>query len=194
MHKRRRNGGEEPGDGKRDRGPSADPEAVARTIVLTKLTTRARSRHELSVALAEREVPPDVADRVLDRFAELGLVDDEAFAKAWVESRQSYRGLSRRALSMELHRKGIDSEIAAESLQAIDDDAEYAASLRLVQKKMRSTRSVDERARWRQLVGVLARKGYSPALCMRVVADALAEESATDEPSTAQVVPRTARR
>lgn len=176
MARRRGLGREEPSGDGRDRGPVADPDSVARTIVLNKLTTRARSRSELADALREREVPDDVAARVLDRFTELGLVDDAAFARAWVESRQATRALSRRALSSELYRKGVDSEIVAETLADVDDDSEYAAARQLVLKKLRSTRTVDEKARWRQLVGLLARRGYSSALAMRVVADALRDD------------------
>jgi regulatory protein len=161
----------------------ADPESVARTIVLTKLTARARSRQELADALAERGVPGDVADRVLERFTDVGLVDDSAFAKAWVESRQASRGLSRRALGMELRRKGVDAETVEESLETIDDEAEYDAARLLVEKKLRSTRNAEPQARWRQLVGLLARRGYSPGLSMRVVKDVLASD-AEDAPSS----------
>ena len=95
-------------DCSRDLGPEADPESVARKILLDQLTGQARSRKELSDKLASRNVPDDVATRLLDRFEEVGLVDDEAFARAWVESRQRGRGLARRALQQELRRKGID--------------------------------------------------------------------------------------
>jgi regulatory protein len=159
-----------------DRGPMADPESVARTIVLTKLTARARSRQELADALTERGVPDEVAARVLDRFGDVGLVDDAAFAKAWVESRQASRGLSRRALGLELRRKGVDAETVEESLESIDDETEYDAARALVEKKLRSTRNAEPQARWRQLVGLLARRGYSPGLSMRVVKDLLASE------------------
>jgi len=173
MAARRRPGREEPADAAVDRGPVADPESVARTIVLTKLTARARSRQELADALRQRDVPDEVASRVLDRFGEVGLVDDAAFARAWVESRQVSRGLSRRALALELKRKGIDGETVEESLATIDEDAERDAAHDLVAKKLRSVRNADPQKQWRQLVGLLARRGYSPALSMRVVAEAL---------------------
>jgi regulatory protein len=162
---------------------------VARTIVLNKLTARAQSRQELADALAQRGVPADVAGQVLDRFGEVGLVDDAAFAKAWVESRQASRGLSRRALGLELRRRGVDSEIVADSLASIDDDTEYDAARALVVKKLRSTRNADPQARWRQLVGQLARRGYSPGLAMRVVGDVLKSEAESPGPSGADEVP-----
>ena len=174
----RRKGREEPADATAvDRGPQADPDSVARTIVLTKLTAQARSRQELADALAARDVPAEVAQRVLDRFTDVGLVDDAAFAKAWVESRHASRGLSRRALADELRRKGVDDELVQESLQDVDDESEYDAARSLVEKKARSTRTPDPRAQWRQLVGLLARRGYSFALASRVVADVLADNA-----------------
>lgn len=182
MGRRRRFGREEPTGSAVDRGPDADPESVARTIVLTKLTTRARSRHELADALSQRQVPDDVAAKVLDRFGEVGLVDDAAFAKAWVEARLSSRGLSRRALAVELRRKGVDPDVVAGSVREIDEETEYAAARALVEKKLRSSRTTDPTAKWRQLVGMLARKGYSAALSMRVVADAVREHDAAQEP------------
>jgi regulatory protein len=186
---RRRPGREEPAGAAVDRGPMADPESVARTIILNKLTARARSRQELADSLAERGVPDEVASRVLDRFGEVGLVDDTAFAKAWVESRQASRGLSRRALALELRRKGVDSEIVADSLAAIDENTEYHAARVLVEKKLRSTRNADPQARWRQLVGLLARRGYSPTLSMRVVGDLLESDEGTLEPPDADELP-----
>ncbi|MEO5661990.1 MAG: regulatory protein RecX, partial [Nocardioides sp.] len=92
-------------------GPDADPEAVARKILLDALTGQARSRKELADKLAKKDVPGELAEQLLDRFAEVGLIDDEAFAKAWIESRQPGKGLARRALAHELRRKGIDDEV-----------------------------------------------------------------------------------
>ena len=80
-------------------GPPADPEAVARKILLDQLTGQARSRKELSDKLAAKNVPGDIATRLLDRFEEVGLIDDEAFARAWIASRQPGKGLARRALA-----------------------------------------------------------------------------------------------
>ena len=74
-------------DPERDLGPEADPESVARTILLNQLTGRARSRKELADKLAGKLVPDEIATRLLDRFEEVGLVDDAAFARLWIDSR-----------------------------------------------------------------------------------------------------------
>jgi regulatory protein len=168
-----RRGREEPADDDRDLGPSADPESVARSILLTKLTSRARSRRELSEALAARDVPQEIADRLLARFERVGLVDDQAFAAAWVESRHRSRGLSRRALSEELRRKGVDREVAQTAASRIDPESEREAALQLAIRKRRSLRSVDEATAFRRLTGMLARKGYPPDVAISVVRQAI---------------------
>lgn len=155
-------------------GPPADPEAVARKILLDQLTGQARSRKELSDKLAAKLVPPDVATRLLDRFSEIGLIDDEAFARAWVASRQPGKGLATRALAQELRRKGIADEVAREALDEIDPaDEEHAARV-LVRKKLRSLSRVDDVTATRRLVGMLARKGYGAGVAFSVVRDELA--------------------
>ena len=102
------NAGVEPPEDPVAGGPDADQEAVARKILLDQLTGQARSRSELAGKLAAKGVPDELAARLLDRFEEVGLVDDQAFARAWVQSRQPGKGLARRALAQELRRKGVD--------------------------------------------------------------------------------------
>lgn len=156
----------------------ADPESAGRKILLDQLTGQARSRKELSDKLAARDVPPEIATRLLDRFEEVGLIDDDAFAKAWIESRQPAesggKGLARRALAQELRRKGIDDEVARAALDEIDPDDEETSARELVRKKLRSLRGVDDTAATRRLVGMLARKGYGSGLAFAVVRDELA--------------------
>ncbi|QIX28735.1 regulatory protein RecX [Nocardioides sp. JQ2195] len=155
-------------------GDEADHEAVARKILLDQLTGQARSRKELADRLARKNVPDDIAVRLLDRFEEVGLVDDEAFARAWIASRQPGKGLARRALAQELRRKGIDDLVAREALDEIDPDDEEAAARRLVRKKLRSMSGLDEVKATRRLVGMLARKGYPPGMTFSVVREELA--------------------
>ncbi|WGX99274.1 regulatory protein RecX [Nocardioides sp. L-11A] len=155
----------------------ADPESVARKILLDQLSIKARSRRELEDRLARRRVPPEVAARLLDRFEEVGLVDDEAFARAWVEGRQRSRGLARTALAVELRRKGVADETAKAVLAEVDPGEEEAAARGLVRKKLRSMRGLDEQVAARRLVGMLARKGYSPGLAYAVVRSELGAEA-----------------
>ena len=158
-------------------GPE-DPEAAARQICLRLLTIEPRSRSQLAEALRRRHIPGPAAEAVLDRFTEAGLIDDPAFARAWVESRHHSRGLSRRALSAELHRRGVADEDVHNAIELVDDDQEAATARRLIAGKVRATRGQPPMARVRKLMGVLARKGYGAALAYRVVREALEAEGA----------------
>ncbi|WP_406203804.1 regulatory protein RecX [Kitasatospora sp. NBC_01560] len=157
----------------------ADPETRARDICLRLLTGAAKSRKQLADALRKREIPDEVAEQVLTRLEEVGLIDDAAFAQAWVESRHAVRGLSRRALAQELRTKGVTGERAEQALAQVDQDDETEAARALVERKLRTTRGLERQARTRRLVGVLARRGYSEGLAYRVVREALDEEAGT---------------
>jgi regulatory protein len=157
-----------------------DPESVARGICLRALTGAPKTRSQLADLLATRGVPEDAAETVLDRFTEVGLIDDAAFARAWVSSRQSGRGLARRALSAELRAKGVDPEVAAEAVEAVDDDDERASARRLVDRKVGAMRRLDRATATRRLMGMLARKGYSGGLAAAVVREALDSADAGD--------------
>jgi regulatory protein len=150
-----------------------DPESVARALCLRALTGAPKTRKQLADLLQRRGVPDEVATAVLDRFGEVGLVDDAAFARMWVTSRQAGRGLARRALRAELHAKGVDAEVAAQAVEHVDVDDERAAARRLVERRARSMQRLDRATATRRLVGMLARKGYSGGLAAAVVRDVL---------------------
>jgi len=144
-------------------------ESFARTILLRRLEDQPRSRAELAEALAKKNVPAETAVELLDRFEEIGLINDADFARQWVQSRQRTRGLAPRVLALELRRKGIDDEIISEVLGELDPADARAAAHRLVQKKLRSMASLDDTTRIRRLTSMLARKGYAPQLAFDVV-------------------------
>ncbi|MCZ3390235.1 MAG: recombination regulator RecX [Actinomycetia bacterium] len=156
------------------REPEADPVEVAKRIVMQQLSVSAKSRHQLAQVLAQRAVPFEAAEVALDRFTELGYIDDAVFARSWVESRQRSRSLAGPALRRELVVKGIDREIIdVVLLECVDDDAERVAAGELVAKKLRSMRGVDADTATRRLVSMLARKGYRPGLAYSVVREQL---------------------
>jgi regulatory protein len=161
------------GGGAKASSPPADPVQQAKEICLRLLTVRPRTRLELAQALARKGIEDDVVEQVLSRFDEVGLVDDAAFADVWVRSRHNLQGLSRRALAMELRRKGVADESAAEALATVDTEAEEERARQLVRKRLRALGSADEAAKIRKLVGMLARKGYSQGLAYRVVKEEL---------------------
>ena len=184
--RRGRRSGSSPDPGEPDAAPPAggppaeddpgDPEQVARSICLQALTGAPKTRQQLADLLDKRGIPDDVAELVLDRFGEVGLIDDAAFARAWVTSRQAGRGLARRALKAELRAKGVDGEVAEEAVALVDDQDEWEAARHLVRRRLPGLRRVDRVTAERRLVGMLARKGYGSGLAAWVVREALDED------------------
>jgi len=155
-----------------------DPESVARIICLRLLTAAPRTKAQLADVLRRRGVPDEAAETVLARFAEVKLIDDAMFARAWVETRHHSRGLAGRALGAELRRRGVAREDIASALEELDPEQEVATARELVARKLPGTSGQPGPARMRRLIGMLARKGYSPSLAYRVVREALEQESA----------------
>ncbi|MFC4497860.1 recombination regulator RecX [Streptomyces ovatisporus] len=174
-------GGEPAAGDAPNEGPEKDPVERARAICLRLLTGTPRTRKQLADALRKREVPDEAAEEVLARFEEVGLIDDVAFAGAWVESRHHSRGLARRALARELRLKGVESGIVDEAVGQLGSEQEADTARALVERKLRSTRGLDQEKRIRRLAGMLARKGYGEGLALRVVRRALEEEGADGE-------------
>lgn len=159
-----------------------DQRQAARNIILRQLSAAPKTRHQLAEKLRSRDIADNVVEEVLDRFEEVELIDDAAFAESWVRSRHRSRGLARRALSMELRQRGIADEDAAHALEQVSDDDEWAAAHDLVRRKlsrMTVPSSTDPESRQqrdrivRRLVGMLSRKGYSPGLAFNVVTTAM---------------------
>ncbi len=124
-------------------------------------------------------MPDDAAEAVLERFTDVGLIDDSAFAAAWVESRHAGRGLAARALRHELSTRGVAPDVVCEAVQSIDVDAETAAARALVERRMARLSGLPRDVQVRRLAGLLARKGYSGGLSAQVIGEAL--RAAADE-------------
>lgn len=176
--------------------PDADPADVARTIVLRALTASAKSRKQLAQKLSERHIPPEVAEAVLDRFEEVQLVDDAAFAEQWVRNRFNTRSLARGALRRELGEKGITGEVAEAALEQLAVEDETEAARELVSRKLTPSNLAlleveggrDKLVR--RLVGQLARKGYSPGMALNIVNQQLdGTEPDDSEVELATVIP-----
>ena len=159
-----------------DSGAEADPEAVARQICLRLLTSAPRTRAQLETALRRRGVPDEAAAAVLARFAEVRLIDDAMFARAWVDSRHHGRGLAGRALGAELRQRGVAQDDIQAALRELDPEQELATARELIARRLAATAGMPVPARMRRLTGVLARKGYAAGLAYRVVREALESE------------------
>ena len=153
--------------------PEPDPHDVARQIVLRQLTMAPRSRAELEQKLAQRGCDPEVAQVVLDRMEEVGLVDDEAYAGMLVRSHRAGRGLARTALRSELRKKGVDAGVIEEAVAELTDEDERAEARRLVDKKLRTMHGLPAPTQARRLAAMLARKGYGSEIAYAVVREAL---------------------
>lgn len=159
----------------------AKREEQAKAVCLRLLTARARTRAELAGQLAKRGYPDDVAERVLDRLGDVGLVDDRDFAQQWVRSRQANARKGKRALIAELRGKGVDDELINETLADVDPGAERTRAEQLVADKLRRERLTDgddDAKVARRLVGMLARRGYGQSMALDVVKVAIANEHA----------------
>jgi regulatory protein len=158
-----------------------DPAAVARSICLRLLTGAARPRAALETALRQRGIPDDVAAGVLDRLTEVGLIDDRAYAEAFVAAKHRDRALGSSALRTELRRKGVDDVTVDAAVRTVDSDAELARAKALIERRVDSAMGNGPVAARRRLVGLLARRGYSAEVSARVVDEALAAYGAEQD-------------
>ena len=173
--RRRRLGREPTGEPESASPPAdADPREVAREIALRRLEQRAHTRAELRTAMLARGTPEAVADELLDRFEQVGLVDDAAFAQAWTASRAGVRHFSRRAVVQELRRKGVDDDLIADATVGIDREAELIGATQVAAAKRKTLVGLAYPVAYRRLAGALARKGYGPDVVPEVVRQALA--------------------
>jgi regulatory protein len=164
----------EPGDAE------PDPESVARSIALRRLAVAPQTRAQLDDAMRRRGVPDETRERVLDRFGEVGLIDDAMFAEAWVESRHAGRGLAKRALAFELRRRGVEPAVVDKAVESLPAQQEEATARALVAGRLAGTRNLEPATRTRRLAGMLARKGYPAGLAFRIVRDALEAEGVSE--------------
>ena len=156
---------------------TSDRDEQARALCLRLLTARARTRAELAGQLTKRGYPAAVCAKVLDRLAEVGLVDDADFAQQLVQSRRANATKGNRALAAELRTKGLDDEVIAKALNGIGAASEHERAVTLVREKLRRENLDGDQAKVaRRLIGMLARRGYGETLCFDVVKTELALE------------------
>ncbi|WP_373689348.1 regulatory protein RecX [Rothia santali] len=171
-----------PADGS-DAGESGDAEYErAKEVVLRQLTASARSRAQLEEKLRSKEVSEATIARILDRYEELGLVDDRQYAEMYVRSRAASRKLARPALRRELVQKGIAGELAEEALEQRDEEDEREDARELVRKKLAREGALADRVErekvTRRLASMLARRGYAPGLAFGIIREELERRGA----------------
>ena len=179
---------------RRERRAAVEDPAVVLEAAARFLEVRSRSVYEVRRRLGGAGYRPDLVDGAIARMTELGMLDDEAFARTWVESRDRARPRGERAIREELRTKGIDRETidvvlgerrdrALASSDATDGDgddvqpvsADRTAAERLLAKNARAlARVADPRQRRQRAYGLLARHGFDPETCREVAASVLA--------------------
>lgn len=139
-----------------ERWQSQALEAKAYNAALGQLSYRRRSRRELADYLKRKEYDEDIAASVIRRLEDLRLIDDAAFAAAWIADRQLLRPRSRRTLQVELMKKGIDRDTIADALSQVSEDSQLEALTDLIARKRRQSSYSDPK----KLMAFLARQGY----------------------------------
>jgi regulatory protein len=146
-----------------------DPAEHARAIALRLLTHAPRSAASLKDGLVARGVDIDLAERVVARYRDVGLLDDTALAATIARTRQRERGHARRAIALELRRKGFEAADVTSALEKISDEDERGVAEAFAEKRWKALQSLSSEARSRRLVGALCRRGYSPSLAVSLV-------------------------
>jgi regulatory protein len=176
-------------EGRERRGAIDDP-AVVLEAAARFLEARPRSVVEVRRRLGRAGYQSELIEGAIVRLAELGILDDEAFGKAWVESRDRARPRGEIALRRELSLKGVDRAIVDELLDERrapggvtpdGDGVDLEAARRLLARNERSLARVAEpRQRRQRAYALLARNGFDPETCREASAQAMAAELADD--------------
>jgi regulatory protein len=171
---------------RRERRAAIDDPEVVLNAAARFLEARSRSVDEVRRHLARAGYRPELVESALARLERLRMLDDGAFARLWVESRDRARPRSETALRRELAQKGIDPELAAEVLAErreraahtgpIDDgDPDASAARQLLARRAASLNRIpDPRERRRRAYALLARAGFDPDTCRSTIAEAVA--------------------
>lgn len=140
------------------------------------LTYRPRSEAEVAKYLASKGVEGDVQAEILAKLRRLRLVDDDAFARFWVETRVQSHPLGRMALRAELRLKGVPDETIEKALRALDEEE---SAYRAARKQARRYADLNDRQAQEKLGAFLIRRGF-PYSVARATVRRLAEESAAE--------------
>jgi len=146
---------------------------VVREMALRHLDRRAYGTAELTAVLVRKGADPGVVDEVLARLAGVGLLDDQAYAEGLVEVKHGARHMSRRAVALDLTRRGLSSDVVAAATAGLDDDSDWAGAREVAARYTRRLAGLDDATAWRRLAGALARKGYGPSVVSGVTKEVL---------------------
>ncbi len=148
---------------------STDPSERAREIALRILAGAPRSEAQLREGLTSRDVSESIADEVIDRYREVGLLDDAGLSAAIARTRHAERGHSRRAIAVELRRKGFDGSDVEAALAQVSEEDERATAEKLARERWATLSGTPREARLRRVASYLGRKGYAAGLAYELV-------------------------
>jgi regulatory protein len=138
----------------------ADDLLAAKQVATRQLSYRPRSVSELRQTLAQRGFGPKIIDQVIERFRELGYLDDADFARRWIQTREQLAPRGTRLLKQELRQKGIDADLAEEALADADLD-ELETATRIAERRLPKLTGLDRDTQRRRLASYLERRGFS---------------------------------
>jgi len=153
-------------DGLRHELEVEDQRRGAIAAALRLLAIQPRSEQDLRDRLRRRAFPRHAIDAAVERILELGYLNDAAFARFWVEARQAVTPRSRRALTFELGRKGINRELAAETTAGLSDEN---AAFEAAQRRLRTLRGLDRATFTRRLGSFLSSRGFSYGVARKTI-------------------------
>jgi regulatory protein len=159
-------------------------ETRARNVLLHQLARSAKSTAQLSKILEQREIPSEIAQRVIERFTEVGLIDDGAYAEIIVNSRRNYKGLAKSAIKRELNEKGLNQELIEQAISGISAEDDFESAKQLATRRYRQLAHLDKEVRTRRLAGFLQRKGYASSAvftAIKFAEDAYQLEAASNQ-------------
>jgi regulatory protein len=163
-----------------------DDPAVVLEAALRFLEARARSTAEVRRRLTSAGYRTELVEGAVTRLTELGVLDDEQFARAWVQSRDRARPRGERALRQELALKGVDRSVSDEVLEERREagegtEVDLEAARRLLGRNGRSlARVADPRVRRQRAYALLARNGFDPEVCRAASVELVSEPDAFD--------------
>lgn len=143
---------------------------------MNRLNRRAMSRRDLDKKLERLEYEQAVREQVLDRLTEMKFLDDEAYARALIDSTLRRKPAGPQLLRQKLYQKGIGRSLIEKLVSETTDAQDLApGAVDLARKKLRSMQRLDIDTRKRRLYGLLARRGFNPDTISSVMAE-LADE------------------
>jgi regulatory protein len=144
-------------------------EEEIRQSLLKMLTRGSKASGQLRTALIAKEYPAELVDQLIDRFTEVGLINDFQIAKDWVQSQQGRKAIAKSVLARTLREKGFPKDAIDEALAEIDDDSELDAAKKVAEARIRQLLKLEPAVRSRRLGGFLSRKGYSSSVVWAAV-------------------------